>query len=317
MEKICGIYLLSWGNTEDKLIYVGKSVDVYIRLKSHLNHLTKGTHSNYLVQKVFNTFNIPPKCTILEQCLPEELNEKEIYWHNELNSVSEGLNIAIPGQGGFGTEHNTSKYSKIAIIKAFILLCKIPQLPYTYISKRTGVSTGVLSLIRSGNTHVWLKYAYPDRYNILSNRETIKALPGTFNSNSKYSRKTILKCLSLLAKKPNMTQQNIADRVGVPRHVITSIRAGSHKWLQTEYPKEYSLMLSRVPTAKKISGTNNPNSKYSRKTILKCMCLLVRNKTNRQIADRLNMDIAAVNKVRRKIQHKWIGIEFPEMYSKF
>ena len=87
-------------------------------------------------------------------------------------------------------------------------------------------------------------------------------------------------------------------------------------WLQEAYPEKYIVMINRRVVSCKNSGTSNPNSKYSRATILKCLCLLTKGKTNRQIADRINMDIAAVNKVKKKIQHKWLAVEFPYRYSK-
>lgn len=314
VEKICGIYKLEWVH-EPGLIYVGKSVNIHTRFRQHRETLLRNEHTNYLVQRVFQHIKTLPELSILEECSPEQLNDREIYWHNKLDSISNGLNIALPGQGSFGCDHSTAKYSKSRVLRAFSLLYS-SNLNYSQIEKQTKVSIGIVSSIRNSTAHVWLKYVYPEQYAIMLNRPIIKGLPGLLNSNSRYPKNSILKCFSLLVNKPEMSQQAIADRVKVPRHLVVMIKNGSHLWLQEAYPEKYIVMINRRVVSCKNSGTSNPNSKYSRATILKCLCLLTNGKTNRQIADRINMDIAAVNKIKKKIQHKWLAVEFPYRYSK-
>ena len=114
-----GIYSLYWEKQD--LVYIGLSQNIERRFKDHLNTLKNNKHTNYKVQNTFNNYG-EPKLIIIEECIIEELNDKEIFWTKEFNSINNGLNIIEAGQAGFGTNSSNSKYSKEQIIEALDLL---------------------------------------------------------------------------------------------------------------------------------------------------------------------------------------------------
>ena len=68
---------------------------------------------------------------------------------------------------------------------------------------------------------------------------------GETNGRSKYSNDQIIDCLFLLIGDSKITYPIIAQRTGVPKSTIVDIVSGNnHKWLETVFPNEYSLLLS-------------------------------------------------------------------------
>lgn len=106
-EKICGIYCIL--NKESGKRYIGQSVDIYTRWKKHQYDLNNNKHCNKYLQYAWNvdqekSFNF----YIVEECNPNELNEKEIYWmdyYNVLNK-SYGYNLA---EGGGNYNYKTKE----------------------------------------------------------------------------------------------------------------------------------------------------------------------------------------------------------------
>ena len=94
LKNKSGIYAIL---TDDDKIYIGSSINIYTRLKSHLNFLNKGTHKNKSLQK---SWNINFKINLLEECDEQTLLEKENYYlettenlHNTWSFVSLTDNI--------------------------------------------------------------------------------------------------------------------------------------------------------------------------------------------------------------------------------
>lgn len=81
----CGIYKIT---IEDQF-YIGSSKDIECRWRQHNVHLKRG-HSNYKIKKAFKDCgNI--SYSIIEECLEEELIEKEQYYFDSLKPL---LNIS-------------------------------------------------------------------------------------------------------------------------------------------------------------------------------------------------------------------------------
>lgn len=158
-----GIYCLKW--PQDGLVYVGLSQNICARLKEHKKALRKGKHSNYKVQRTYDKLG-PPETSILELCEIKELNEREKYWTEKLNSIRNGLNIVEAGRVGFGVNSNSSKYSKMQVLRVFSLLYKT-SLSHSQIAKRVKTHKSLVSDISSGVTHVWLKSSYPEAYSTM------------------------------------------------------------------------------------------------------------------------------------------------------
>lgn len=163
-----GIYALTWEHTDS--LYIGQSQNVHNRYKEHIKALSNNAVTyNDKLQNMYNTFG-QPSLLILEECSLLELDEKEISWIKEFDSVNLGLNVAYGGSYiTRGTVGPKNKYSKITILKAFSMLYRTLH-TMQYISNRTGISINMLSHISTGACHVWLKEAYPNQYdNMLHN----------------------------------------------------------------------------------------------------------------------------------------------------
>jgi len=109
MVTKCGIYKII--NPTGK-IYIGQAVDVDKRWSEYnLNN------SNLIKQpKIYRSLKKHGidnhVFEIIEECLLEQLNEREIYWGNHYNVLGEnGLNLKLGGQGGILSEEVKNRIS--------------------------------------------------------------------------------------------------------------------------------------------------------------------------------------------------------------
>lgn len=115
-EQICGIYCIE--NIINRKKYIGQSADIFKRWICHKSELNNNCHYNNYLQKSWNkygenNFNF----SILEKCLPEELDDKEIKWikyYNTFNGI--GYNLTEGGGGRQG--YTLSEETKQAISKS-------------------------------------------------------------------------------------------------------------------------------------------------------------------------------------------------------
>ena len=95
-----GIYKIT--NKINGKIYVGQSVNIAERWKQHEYKAfnSKELAYNSAIHQAYRKYGIENfVCEVIEQCRPEELDEREIYWIQELNSlVPNGYNILSGGQ---------------------------------------------------------------------------------------------------------------------------------------------------------------------------------------------------------------------------
>jgi len=91
-----GIYKIT---SPSKKVYVGQSIDIEKRFKQYKRLDCKKQPKLYNSLKKYNPKN--HVFEIIEECLVEQLNEKEIYWKQYYNSIKEGLNCELfdIGQG--------------------------------------------------------------------------------------------------------------------------------------------------------------------------------------------------------------------------
>ena len=162
-----GIYAL-WFE-EPEMVYIGQSQDIKTRFIEHLHKLKNDRHTNYKVYDCYLKYG-QPELVILEECLIEDSNTLEIAWTAEFDSIKKGLNIIEAGQVWYGTNSNASKYSRMQILRVFSLLYRT-NLNYTEISKKCNVSKSLCQDVKSGDTHLWLKEAYPVKYVLMKNRK--------------------------------------------------------------------------------------------------------------------------------------------------
>lgn len=110
-NAIIGIYkILSPTNK----IYIGQSINIYKRWKLH-----KGVYISHTFSKLkrsFQKYGVENHTfEIIEECTSEQLNEREIYWIQYHNSIEEGLNISLGGEGGKMNDETKQKISKAKI----------------------------------------------------------------------------------------------------------------------------------------------------------------------------------------------------------
>lgn len=90
-----GIYKLFIGEN----IYIGKSIKIESRIKTHLSNLNNKCHCNKYLQRVYDKYGIDSD--IVEECSKEILNEREKYWIEYYRNLNYNvLNMTDGGDGG-------------------------------------------------------------------------------------------------------------------------------------------------------------------------------------------------------------------------
>jgi len=92
-----GIYKIT--NIINNKMYIGQSINMESRFKSHINSLKKNNHHNRHLQFAFNKYGENNfKFEIIIECNINELDDNEIKLIHELNSVIDGYNLDYGGQ---------------------------------------------------------------------------------------------------------------------------------------------------------------------------------------------------------------------------
>jgi len=178
---LCGIYILKFTGTNK--VYVGQSVDINRRFAVHLRKLKNGS-ANYKLQAAYETLGTPV-LEVLCECDRSELNATEEEAFEIYDSINNGYNIATkPDIHLEGPENGGAKYTKNEIEEVFELLLDVNN-RYIDIHYITGVSVATIRHISNGESHSWLKNAYPDKYATL---EDLKGLKRQSAGNSAQSR---------------------------------------------------------------------------------------------------------------------------------
>lgn len=100
-EVICGIYEIV--NKANGKKYIGQSIDIYGRFKSHKNHLCKGTSNSTLLQRAWNKYG--EDCfefRVLEKCDEDCLDERERCYIALFDTTNNGYNVE---SGGNSNKH--------------------------------------------------------------------------------------------------------------------------------------------------------------------------------------------------------------------
>jgi group I intron endonuclease len=96
-----GIYKIT--NVINGKIYVGQSIDIKDRWYQHKYKATDPNELGYnsAIHQAFRKYGIDNfSFEIIEECAPEQLDDREIYWIKQLNSLApNGYNILEGGQG--------------------------------------------------------------------------------------------------------------------------------------------------------------------------------------------------------------------------
>ena len=129
---ITGIYKIK--NNINQKEYVGKSIDIEGRWKSHISLAENG--SRYPIHCALRKYGIENfEFSILEECEISELNDKEMEWISKLNTYKNGYNCTRGGEGNLRIDYNQ------------ILMLWNEGKGAKEISKITGVSNSHLTFI--------------------------------------------------------------------------------------------------------------------------------------------------------------------------
>lgn len=97
-----GIY--KYENKLNHKIYIGQSTNITKRKWEHVHAPSDSSLIDTLLKK-YGEDNF--EFAIIEECMAEELDSREIYWINYYNSYENGYNLTKGGQSQFG-EYNIS-----------------------------------------------------------------------------------------------------------------------------------------------------------------------------------------------------------------
>lgn len=91
----CGIYKIT--NKFTKLSYIGQSIDIIQRWKSHISYADNNTY-DYPLYKSIHKYGIESfTFEIIELCNKQDLNNREQYWINYYDTYNNGYNMTLLG----------------------------------------------------------------------------------------------------------------------------------------------------------------------------------------------------------------------------
>lgn len=155
----CGIYKIT--NLINGHSYIGQSICIEQRWKNH-KHYNK-EREDYPLYRAFRKYGIDNfSFEIIEECEPNLLDEKEIYWINFYNTCSNnGYNQT---SGGDGRNNSIVKLTDDDIKAIYDLLIN-SNITQRKIAQEFEVGEDTISEINHGKTRVQLGYTYPLRKN--------------------------------------------------------------------------------------------------------------------------------------------------------
>ncbi len=160
MQK-SGVYKLTF---KDGSYYIGQSVNLEARKKTHYKLLLLGKHHNYRVQNKYAETQQLPEFTIVEECSQGDLDIVESK-HISL-SDTKCLNIKAGGDNNFGYNAITAKYLTLDIELAFLLLVNNPGISHRAVAEYVGIDINTVHDISAGRNRAFteMQKVYPELY---------------------------------------------------------------------------------------------------------------------------------------------------------
>lgn len=113
MNKKCGIYSII--NKINNIIYIGSSTNLFHRKNQHFSLLNLNKHFNKKLQNSWNKYGEHQfEFNIIEECVSEELIEKEQFWINFYKSYDfkSGFNLTKIAERNVLSEETKQKISR-------------------------------------------------------------------------------------------------------------------------------------------------------------------------------------------------------------
>ena len=156
-------------NKINKKVYIGQSRSIETRRKAHLNCSINVNYNGYdtkfyraLRKYGYTNFTF----SVLEECLAEELNEKEKFYINKYNAFKNGYNSSIGGEviaSGYGEDHHGATLSEIDVLFIKNELLSNNKTQYE-LASTFSVTQSEISMINSGKRWGFLgTFSYPIR----------------------------------------------------------------------------------------------------------------------------------------------------------
>lgn len=236
-----GIYSIYWDNLNE--VYIGQSIHIEERFKSHIRLLKNNNHYNCKLQDYFIKY-AEPSLIILEECSLELLDNKEEFYIKEFDSFNNGLNLVCgPMSVVRGENHPGSKYSDEVIIKVFLFLHD-RKIPHKEISNICKVHLDVVKGISRGYSHCWLQEVYPTEYKEMLSTKKDKHNNGEIHSMSTISNEQAEALFKDLVERKS-SLKDISLQHNISYAIVNNMAFGTnYKWLESKYPIEYAKMLS-------------------------------------------------------------------------
>lgn len=100
LKHVSGIYMLRNTITDEK--YIGQSVDILRRVRSHHYCDYNNPYTSWYNSKLYHAFRKYGienfEISILEECDSTDLDEKEKYWISHYKTVENGYNVGVGGK---------------------------------------------------------------------------------------------------------------------------------------------------------------------------------------------------------------------------
>lgn len=158
----CGIYKIE--NKINGKIYIGQSLNIEERWKAHKVAGQNNNHKykNYPLYKDMHKYKLNNfEFLIIEKCLKEELDEKEIYWIQYYDSFYNGYNQTKGGAANFAHPMQVPPDKLLNIIYDL----KNTNLTTIQLGEKYSVSKDTISSINTGKSWFDEKIEYPIRKN--------------------------------------------------------------------------------------------------------------------------------------------------------
>ena len=158
-KPFCGIYEIV--NNINQHCYVGQSVNIYQRWNAHrsiaFNKKSKGYNRPlYCAIRKYGLENFSFK--IIEECPPEKLNEREIYWIAEIEPE---YNLAAGGDGSGSTSKKLT-IQQVKEIQAILIADVNGQVSHRDLAEKYGVlAKGAIRDINVGRSWYNPNFTYP------------------------------------------------------------------------------------------------------------------------------------------------------------
>ena len=179
-----GIYKIE--NKLNGLTYIGQSTNIYKRWTNHKCSAFRENSKDYNIPlyKDFRKYGLDNfKFEIIEECLKEELNEREQYWIQEYDSFFNGYNESVGGS----VHCRLSNISKEKIIGVITDLMNTDML-HKEIAEKWDVSTEMVQGINTGR--YWKhNVLYPIQKKVLTSGHVCKNANREYKSKEPYTYK--------------------------------------------------------------------------------------------------------------------------------